>query len=102
MSQALLSARGQLWNLAWLCAICPHPGSVTRLELVPGEQTTGPWITQGFRTMVLRFFYHASALMWRFVKTQITGPHFGVSDSVGLGSDDLNFIFYFKDFCLFI
>lgn len=88
MSQALLSARGQLWSLAWHCAICPHPGSVTRLELVTGEQTTGPWSTQGFRT-ILRF-YHAPALMWRFVKTQITGPHLGVSHSVGLGSDDLN------------
>lgn len=57
MVQAVLSAGGLLCCLPWLCALCAHPGSVTRFKLVSEEQTTGPLNTQGLSTVVLKFDY---------------------------------------------
>lgn len=57
MGEAALSARRLLCCLTWLYALCAHPRSVTRFKLVYEEQTTGPLNTQGFKTVVLKFYY---------------------------------------------
>lgn len=77
------SGRAVGWGTAVLFALalcltiphpgCPHPGSVTRLELASEELTTGRWNTQGFRTMLLIFY--ASEKLGGLAGTQGIGLH---------------------------
>ena len=90
MGQAALLAEGLLCCLPWHCALGPHSGSVTRFKLVSEEQTTSPWNTQGFRTVVSDFIIHQNNL-----EGLLKHPISEVSSSVGFSMRSENLLFFF-------